>query len=151
MCPPAGRKTHGGVWLGPEVRGLSQLRFGHSSTELSPSPTQPEELWGKPSPLQLQEPAFSTSLQGSSHLPRGLRSPTRPRDKKEERKTGTGGQGLLRGPYRFPALQCPTLGLQVARALQSERKPHGNCWGLEEGSGDTEDVGRRTLLSVYIF
>lgn len=109
MCPPAGRKTHGGVWLGPEVRGLSQLRFGHSSTELSPSPTQPEALWGKPSPLQLQKPAFSTSLQGSSHLPRGLRSPTRPRDKKEERKTGTGGQGLLRGPYRFPALQCPML------------------------------------------
>lgn len=39
----------------------------------------------------------------------------------------------------------------MARALQSERKPHDNCWGLEEGSGDTEEVERKTLLSVYIY
>lgn len=40
--------------------------------------------------------------------------------------------------------------LQVAKILESGRKPHGNHWGLEEGSQGREEVRRRTLLCVCI-
>lgn len=69
---------------------------------------------------------------------------------------GSAGWRSLEGSYHSPELESPASRLQMARILESGRKPHDDYWKLDKVSprqGERDGGGgvTRTFLCVYIF